>query len=155
MNIQDLGSIGELVAAIATLGTLIYLALQIRQGASATKAHIRQSIAGLQIDYINLRASDPTIRSAVRKMFEGSELTVDETMALRMHSVAGIRMFESYFAQYSMGTMSAEDWRATREITKGHFRFSQYRDGFLSIESTWHVDFAKEIHQIMYELDNE
>jgi len=32
MNVQDLGSIGDLVAAVATLGTLFYLAIQIRQG---------------------------------------------------------------------------------------------------------------------------
>ena len=32
MSIQDLGSIGELIAAIATLGTLFSLAIQIRQG---------------------------------------------------------------------------------------------------------------------------
>jgi|GEM_PF-6045214 len=31
MSIQDLGAVGELLAAIATLLTLIYLALQIRQ----------------------------------------------------------------------------------------------------------------------------
>ena len=31
MDIQDLGSIGEFVAAIATLATLIYVALQIRK----------------------------------------------------------------------------------------------------------------------------
>lgn len=31
MSIQDLGSLGELVAAIATIATLIYLATQIRQ----------------------------------------------------------------------------------------------------------------------------
>ena len=30
MNIQDLGAIGELIAAIATMGTLVYLALQVR-----------------------------------------------------------------------------------------------------------------------------
>ena len=30
MTIQDLGSIGELVAAIATIATLAYLAIQIR-----------------------------------------------------------------------------------------------------------------------------
>jgi hypothetical protein len=29
MSIPELGSIGELIAALATLGTLIYLALQI------------------------------------------------------------------------------------------------------------------------------
>ena len=30
MNIQDLGSLGELIAAIATVATLLYLAIQIR-----------------------------------------------------------------------------------------------------------------------------
>ena len=30
MNIQDLGSIGELIAALATLATLVYLAIQVR-----------------------------------------------------------------------------------------------------------------------------
>ena len=31
MTIQDAGSVGELIAAVATVGTLAYLALQIRQ----------------------------------------------------------------------------------------------------------------------------
>ncbi len=31
MTIQDLGSLGELIAAVATVATLVYLALQIRQ----------------------------------------------------------------------------------------------------------------------------
>ena len=37
MTIQDLGSLGELIAAIATVATLIYLALQIRQNTRATQ----------------------------------------------------------------------------------------------------------------------
>lgn len=44
ITIQDLGSIGELIAAIATIATLAYLAIQIRQNthtvrAAATTAH--------------------------------------------------------------------------------------------------------------------
>lgn len=38
MTIQDLGSLGELIAAIATVVTLVYLALQIRQNTHATRA---------------------------------------------------------------------------------------------------------------------
>jgi hypothetical protein len=38
VTIQDLGSIGELVAAIATIATLAYLAIQIRQLSNATRA---------------------------------------------------------------------------------------------------------------------
>jgi hypothetical protein len=37
MSIQDLGSLGELIAAIATVGTLIYLALQIRQNTAVVR----------------------------------------------------------------------------------------------------------------------
>ena len=35
MTLQDLGSIGELIAAVATVATLAYLALQIRQNTRA------------------------------------------------------------------------------------------------------------------------
>jgi hypothetical protein len=38
VTIQELGSLGELVAALATVATLIYLALQIRQNTLATRA---------------------------------------------------------------------------------------------------------------------
>lgn len=40
MSIQDLGSIGELLGAIATIATLIYLALQIKQ---TRQTFVRQS----------------------------------------------------------------------------------------------------------------
>lgn len=43
MTIQDLGSIGELVAAIATVATLIYLAVQIRANTTASKAEARRA----------------------------------------------------------------------------------------------------------------
>ena len=43
MTLQDLGSVGEFVAAIATLATLIYLATQIRQNSESVKAAAAQS----------------------------------------------------------------------------------------------------------------
>ena len=43
MTIQDLGSIGEFVAAIATLITLVYLALQLRNNTRVSRydAHLK------------------------------------------------------------------------------------------------------------------
>ena len=43
MTIEELGSIGELVAAIATVATLIYLSTQIRQSISTTRASIAEA----------------------------------------------------------------------------------------------------------------
>jgi len=51
VTIQDLGSVGEFVAAIATLVTLAYLAVQIRQNtkslAESTSASINESFASI------------------------------------------------------------------------------------------------------------
>ena len=44
MTIQDLGSIGEVVAAAATIATLAYLALQIRQDTRALKIQALQYV---------------------------------------------------------------------------------------------------------------
>ena len=42
MTIQDLGSIGEFVAAIATVATLVYLAIQIRSNTAALRSESRR-----------------------------------------------------------------------------------------------------------------
>ncbi len=44
MTIQDLGNIGELIAAIATVATLVYLALQIRANTVAVRSESRGRI---------------------------------------------------------------------------------------------------------------
>ena len=46
MSISELGSIGELIAAIATIATLIYLALQLRQNTSAIRLSEMRAVEG-------------------------------------------------------------------------------------------------------------
>ena len=62
MSIQDLGSIGELIAAVATVATLAYLALQIRQNTSAVQASALDSSVG-------------GVNGVRAKIFEDSTLT--------------------------------------------------------------------------------
>jgi len=45
LNIQDLGAIGELIAAIATLVTLIYLAVQIRHSKLLLEEHKKLALS--------------------------------------------------------------------------------------------------------------
>ena len=44
MTIQDLGNIGEVVAAVATVVTLVYLAIQIRANTNAVQAAAAQTV---------------------------------------------------------------------------------------------------------------
>ncbi len=54
MNIQDLGSVGELIAAAATIATLIYLAHQVRANTKATQTASRVEITR---DYCNMNSA--------------------------------------------------------------------------------------------------
>ena len=42
MDIMELGAIGELVGGIAVIATLVYLALQVRQGTQVARAQVQQ-----------------------------------------------------------------------------------------------------------------
>ena len=63
MTLQDLGSIGEFIAAIATLITLIYLAVQIRQNTAQQKLEASVSVQHGQNSVIALM-QDPLLQRA-------------------------------------------------------------------------------------------
>ena len=50
MTLQDLGSIGELLAAVATLLTLVYLATQVRQAKTQLKESTQQARAAFTME---------------------------------------------------------------------------------------------------------
>lgn len=59
MSIQDLGSIGELIAALATIGTLIYLAIQIKANTNSMATASRQAVANEFRDFNRLNLEYP------------------------------------------------------------------------------------------------
>ena len=155
MNWDAIGAIGEVLGAIAVIFTLIYLAVQIRQNSASTRAQIRQSLAEAQIEYMNLRATDPFLRTALEKMFMGIELDPDEQFGVVYHTNAGLRMFENYYAQHQFGTLDDEDWRAIREVVKMQLRCPPVRAGFNSLEIAFNSGFAGEVRKMLDEIDRE
>ncbi len=61
VTIQDLGSIGELIAAAATIATLFYLALQIRASTNVARSDANQSVIGSAMTSNLALAQDPAL----------------------------------------------------------------------------------------------
>lgn len=82
MSIQDLGSIGELVAAIATIFTLLYLALQIRLSAKSSSAEAeRQIIRDYNLHFETFFGSRESTRIMVNGLKHGlASLSKEEAM---------------------------------------------------------------------------
>jgi hypothetical protein len=87
MSIQDLGSLGELIASIGVVISLIYLAVQIRQSTRATRLASRQAI----LDRFSQASADlarrPHMLTVIGKSVSGFDNLTDSEKAILNHSL--------------------------------------------------------------------
>ena len=110
MTLQDLGSLGEFVAAIATLATLGYLALQIRTNTRAVRASTFQSVTSgwqSQIHFL----SDPGLSNLIDRMqSEPEALEQADLRRLWLIARANFRLCENDYYQWRNGTFDPDAW---------------------------------------------
>lgn len=73
MTIQDLGSIGELVAAVATVATLVYLAAQIRQNSVLIRSSTYHASNNWNLTALSAIAQSPQTAATFNKGLAGRE----------------------------------------------------------------------------------
>ena len=135
MTIQDLGSLGELVAAIATLGTLVYLALQIRQSSAAVHAATEQSIAQAWALALSVPAQNPENADVYGRGLENPD---DLSEAERFHFVVMIQLLFNQYEQAYLSHMDGDFSERRWARVDNAIRFYVGRPGFLF----WRREFA-------------
>ena len=108
MNIQDLGSLGEFVAAIATVLTLAYLAIQIRQNSKLLQLNnTYQTLDASRTNFLACLAQID-VPALAAKALNGDEFTDTESEAYSMYFISQIRNFENAFLQHRGGGLDDE-----------------------------------------------
>ena len=116
MTIEDLGNIGELIAAIATLITLAYLAMQIRQNTKSVLGDTAQSHSHLELDTGALVIQNAGIY--LRGCKNLSDLNGEETIVFERLVIAEMTLLSSAFIQYKNGLLDDFDpWIADWKLT--------------------------------------
>ena len=106
MTIQDLGSIGELIAAVATIATLIYLATQVRQNTRALKSATFQNITSEMANNVEPLSTSPDLAAImVKGLDEPSSLSAVERLRLSSVLIGSFRRLESVFVQSQLGSI--------------------------------------------------
>ena len=67
MSLSDLGTIANVLSAVAVLGTLIYLARQVKQGNLLAKAHARQRMVEQTNEELYVLMNDANLRECFVK----------------------------------------------------------------------------------------
>ncbi len=116
VTLQDLGSIGEFIAAIATLVTLVYLALQIRQNTRTVRTSTYQAVLDSSRSDTELLLAHPHLERIYRLgRRDPTELTGEERPVFRMLLGQLLLNYEIMFLQYQQGILDEDFWRGRQE----------------------------------------
>lgn len=111
MTIQDLGSAGEFVAAVATVATLVYLAIQLRSSNRLARASASRA-PNSDLNAINAAfGTDPAFREAMRKIVNGAartELEPDQRTLVDYYLVSITNIQEQLLREVRAGILESD-----------------------------------------------
>jgi len=111
MNWEAIGAVAEILGALAVVGSLLYLAVQVRHSANATQAASRYATAQLTTDILVATTSDAELASILRRgQNDPDSLSDDEGFRFDILLYAIFDQWETMFSQLQRGAFSEEDW---------------------------------------------
>jgi hypothetical protein len=106
MTIQELGSLGEFVAAVATLATLVYLALQIRANTTAVRAESRRAATNQGMHFQGIIGENKQAASVFRRgLAEPDSLDPDESLQFAFLFSMFASHGDNVFVDYRFGVV--------------------------------------------------
>ena len=106
MTIQDLVSIGELIAAIATIATLVYLAAQIRQNTRALRSSTFQGISDQMAQNVEPILVHPEVAVLLLKgLADMASLSPEERLRFSSVLVMSLRRMEAVHVHAQLGSI--------------------------------------------------
>jgi hypothetical protein len=130
MTLEDLGNIGEFVAAIAVVVSLVYVAFQIRQGSRQIVQNTNSVLGSVELETTRLH-SDWLLSVAQSSelgriwrlgISEPTKLTEDEKVQFAMLIGSAFYAIEGPFRQYQRGLLSEDSWEPMDELIARYMR---------------------------------
>jgi hypothetical protein len=145
VTIEQLGSLGEVLGAIATIGTLWYLALQIRQNSKTERASNFVKIMQDQQVWLSITQSEEVADIYLRGLRDFSSLTdVERT---RFHMILSLHFsnMQLAFRLHQEGALATELYDDTFASMLNFAGNPGARDWWQSAQQWFHPDFAEHV----------
>ena len=123
MTLADISDLSQAIAAVAVVGSLIYLALQTRQSVRNQQAMMHSArLQDIRNDFDMM--GDPSFAATWRAGIAAApDMTADEAQRFSLFARRQLQGFQETFLNWRAGLVDKERWRATRT-------------GFLSVLAT-------------------
>ena len=156
MSFEELGALGELLGAIASVVLLAYIAIQIRHSSKtlehntrAMQAATRQAFTAQDQAYLCSALDARVLAVAVAKLEAGDELSPVELSQLIGRQHVNFRVFESAFSQHQRGVLDEGEWERYRRIIGFLMRADgPTRQMWTGMRELFHPDFVVEVESL-------
>lgn len=142
MTIQDLGSLGELIAAVATVVTLAYLAIQIRENTKAIRSESRGRISSQVQGYASIIGGSTEVASVFTRGLAGMRaLSPEEQNQFAFLFSMIVNQMHDAHLEYRLGVGSKENLEANSTNTLGLLQTPGGRDFWRANATAFGTDF--------------
>ena len=125
MTLEEYAYLGQLIAAVAVIITLIYLARQVRQANLLARAQTRQRmVEQAQQELYKGMCDEPTI---MRSLYKAEPLTETEWIRLSGFLLGAMRQREYEWFQMRDGSIDESLWKAYRRVIAVHLGSTRIR----------------------------
>ena len=145
MTIEDLGNLGDLIAAIATVATLIYLAQQIRRNSKSVEGASVQAILELEITTYALKAQYANVYR--RGCANILDLDDDERVVFAQVVSSEMSLINSAYIQVKNGLMD-DDASFDREWKSFYLKQSGFQVIWSEIRSAYPNEFGQHLDDV-------
>lgn len=111
MTIQDVGSIGDLIAAVATVATLAYLAIQIRQNTESLQLGAELELGKQVLDWHARVAAQPELIRIWDAAADPASMSPEDKARFVWLVTEAFLIYETQYEFYRKGHISEEAWQ--------------------------------------------
>jgi hypothetical protein len=148
MNLQSYVALAELIAAIAVVISLIYLAIQVRQSNRVNSATARHAISQFALDFSIFKAEHA---DRLAKVISEKELSPGDLEFRWWNHMMVFLHAETYFHHYELDLMPAKHWSGYVKYVQGYLGTPGVREFWDDVGPAFSVDFSKWIDGLLAE----
>jgi hypothetical protein len=145
----DVGQIISMLANIGVIAGIVFLGLELRQNATATRAQTRNALSSEVVGFLSDVSTNPQFASVFRRGIAGEELTPDEEFQFRYRQLAAFRYFENVHYQYRQGLYDDAEYAAQREAWKSTMSWKRVVDAWCNYRMTVSAEFRAELDSVL------
>ncbi len=133
---------GEALAAIGVMASLVFVALEVRQNTAAVRGATLQAVSQQSLDLAMIGIDNVDLRSAFFTARRSPEaLTDDQKQILTWFITSKLRADENRFRQIQLGTLDAS---SSGQLSNNMvYRFHHFAEYWAANSGVWDADFRE------------